>query len=206
MITRRSVLRMAGASLLGSATAPVALKSALLQVGRSFGGFYFGWIPDAPSAPKPAFTRSQGMDATFPNRVDLRPGMPEVYDQQSIGSCTSNAIAAAVQYVRKKAGQRPDFRPSRLFLYYNGRNTENSIAVDNGISITDGIGAVKEHGVCDEDAWPYDAIPADLQGNFPSNSRAVVKPRRAVYAAALPHRAIDATTIITSGADRLRDM
>ena len=49
--------------------------------------------------------------------------LPPVYNQLSIGSCTANALCAALRYAHKKftGKQYNDFEPSRLFAYYYGR-------------------------------------------------------------------------------------
>ena len=52
-----------------------------------------------------------------------------------------------------------DFMPSRLFIYYNERAVEGTIASDSGAMIRDGIKSVAKLGVCDETVWPYDDHP-----------------------------------------------
>jgi C1A family cysteine protease len=123
--------------------------------------------------------------------------MPPVYDQGRLGSCTPNSIAGAVQYVRKKDRQGPDFVPSRLFIYYNGRYIEGDIPIDNGLRIQDGVASLETWGVCPETEWPYDAIPADpTTHKFPSQSRAVRKPPDPVFTSAYPHRALAAWRVM----------
>jgi len=78
-----------------------------------------------------------------------------VYDQSSLGSCTAQAIAAAIEFDRKKQGL-PDFIPSRLFVYYNERVMEHTVYSDAGAQIRDGIKSVAKIGVCSENEWPYD--------------------------------------------------
>jgi C1A family cysteine protease len=125
----------------------------------------YGWIPDLPdhrdvlyAAPLPR----RGL----PAKVDLRRQMPPVYDQGELGSCTGNAIAAAVQFARRLEKKKPDFTPSRLFIYYNERVIEGSVSEDSGAQIRDGMKVVAKLGVTSEsDAgkpfdWPYDI------GNF----------------------------------------
>jgi C1A family cysteine protease len=93
----------------------------------------------------------------LPSFVDLRSGMPAVYDQGTLGSCTANAIAGAFEYDLSEydlpAEER--FIPSRLFIYYHERIRENSIYQDSGARIVDGIRSVEEQGVCSEEKWPY---------------------------------------------------
>lgn len=85
----------------------------------------------------------------LPAMVDLRSVMPKVYDQGSLGSCTSNAIAALVE-VKSKI-----IMPSRLFLYFNERVVINTINEDSGANLRDGFKSVKKQGICEEDMCPY---------------------------------------------------
>lgn len=48
---------------------------------------------------------------------DFDPLKPHVYDQGDVGSCTCNAVASAYRYALQRQ-RKPDFLPSRLFLYY----------------------------------------------------------------------------------------
>ena len=48
------------------------------------------------------------------------------------------------------------FIPSRLFIYYNERNMEDTVNYDSGAQIRDGIKSVSKQGVCPETMWPYD--------------------------------------------------
>jgi C1A family cysteine protease len=111
----------------------------------------YGWIPDLPDhrdrlrAPVPP-----EHVAALPSLVDLRAQCPPVYDQLALGSCTANAVAAAIQYEEKT------FEPSRLFIYYNERAIEGTITSDSGAQIRDGIKSVASTGYVQEDAWPYD--------------------------------------------------
>jgi C1A family cysteine protease len=88
----------------------------------------------------------------LPATIDLRtrPCMPPVYDQGHLGSCTANALCAAVQY------DIPTLQGSRLFLYYNERKMEKDIPDDAGALLSDGIVCLERYGVCPEAEWPYD--------------------------------------------------
>lgn len=96
--------------------------------------------------------------------VDLRPGMPPVYDQGQLGSCTANAISGAVQYLCMKEKYKFQFTPSRLFLYYNERVIEGTVLEDSGAELRDGLKALNSEGICPEAEgdgtnpdwlWPY---------------------------------------------------
>jgi C1A family cysteine protease len=82
--------------------------------------------------------------------------MPAIYDQGDLGSCTANAVGAVVQYERILLKHKPDFIPSRLFIYYNERVLEGTIDWDSGASIRDSIRAVAQWGECPENEWIYD--------------------------------------------------
>src|SRR5579863_29559 len=93
----------------------------------------------------------------LPSSCDLRKSgfLPPVYDQLDLGSCTANAIAAAVDFERKK--QTESFlTPSRLFIYYNERVIEGEPDQDAGAELRDGIKTVASQGACPEPEWPYD--------------------------------------------------
>ena len=112
----------------------------------------YGWRPDTPDQRDYKFVAKK---ARIPKSVDWRAGMPPVYDQGDLGSCTANAIAAAVDYERKRQGEN-FIAPSRLFIYYNERAMEGTVQSDAGASIRDGIKSVKNQGDCREKQWPYD--------------------------------------------------
>ena len=98
----------------------------------------YGWLPDLPDQRDFTYSASAALQARLPPKTDLRNACPPVYDQGQLGSCTANAIAGAFEYGLRKQNA-PDFMPSRLFIYYNERVMENSVATDSGAMIRDGI-------------------------------------------------------------------
>ena len=98
----------------------------------------FGWRPDKPDF-RDKVCSLKASSGTSKN-VDLRKtgNLPPVYDQGQSSSCTGNAIAAAVEY-GMKAQSKKDFIPSRLFIYYNERLMEGTVAVDAGAEIRDSV-------------------------------------------------------------------
>ena len=115
-----------------------------------------GWIRDLPDHRDRQWLAPAMASTQLPLTVDLRPQCPPVYDQGELGSCTANAIAGAVQYDEIRSGIAPTWIPSRLFIYYNERVLEGTVATDSGAQIRDGIKVIAQQGVCPETDWPYD--------------------------------------------------
>jgi C1A family cysteine protease len=150
---------------------------------------WYGWTPDLPDQRDFNFKRTLGavvpkvvdLRPALPpvyDQVDLRPALPPVYDQGDIGSCTANAISAALAFDQKK--QTGKFsKPSRLFIYFNEREMEGTINEDSGAMIRDGIKSVAQKGVCSETAWPYKV------------ERFIQRPSAACYQTALKHQAVE---------------
>jgi C1A family cysteine protease len=113
-----------------------------------------GWVPDLPDQRDNLYAAPPHIIVKLPVLVDLRSNCPPVYDQGQLGSCTANAIGAAIEFELDKQKEK-DFIPSRLFIYYNERAMENTISSDSGAQIRDGIKSVNHQGVCDEKKWPY---------------------------------------------------
>lgn len=125
----------------------------------------FGWVPDLPDHRDKMYSAPIAHLGQLPASVDLRPGCPpEVYDQAQLGSCTANAIGAAIEFDQMKQGLADVFTPSRLFIYYNERVIEHTVNEDAGAMIRDGIKSVNKVGAPHETLWPYsDANPGPFQ-------------------------------------------
>lgn len=115
----------------------------------------YGWLPDLPDHRDHLYGAVRKAPAKWPKKVDLRPGCPPVEDQGDLGSCTANALAGAVEFLMKKdTGGYVDV--SRLFVYYNERVIEHTVATDSGAMLRDGIKTLAKQGACTEKKWPYD--------------------------------------------------
>ncbi len=137
----------------------------------------YGWKPDLPDQRDFMYAAPFHILGALPNAVDLTALCPPVYDQGGLGSCTANAIAAALEFDRDKQ-KLVDFTPSRLFIYFNERVIENSVDSDAGAQIRDGIHSVNAAGACPESEWPY------------AESQFAVAPPAAAYTDAKLDRAI----------------
>ena len=138
----------------------------------------YGWNRDLPDGRDLMYAAPVEVVAELPDQVDLRSGCPDVYDQGQLGSCTANAIGAALEFAEIKQKQAEPFTPSRLFIYYNERRIEGTIDSDSGAQIRDGVKSVAKLGAPPEDEWPYDI------------DKFRDRPPKPVYAHAKKHQAI----------------
>ncbi len=115
----------------------------------------YGWLPDVPDHRDYLYRAIMRAPAILPKKVDLRRTCSPVEDQGSLGSCTAQALAGALEYLDKKDdGGYID--QSRLFIYYNERVIEGRIREDSGAMLRDGIKSLVRWGSCPEKTWPYD--------------------------------------------------
>jgi C1A family cysteine protease len=142
----------------------------------------FGWLPDLPDQRDYTLDKIVKVPTVIPSKIDNRKLMPPVYDQGQLGSCTANAIAAAVDYERKRQGEA-FITPSRLFIYYNERAMEGTVGSDAGAAIRDGIKSVDSQGDCPEKEWPY------------VTSKLTDKPSASCYSDALKYKVVKYASI-----------
>src|ERR1043165_7589017 len=102
-----------------------ASKNAAAPPAKPYG---LGWLPDRPDHRDIPYSVSIEVLKSLPPSVDLRPGCPPVYDQGQLGSCTANALGGAFQFCKMKQKSKNAFMPSRLFIYYNERALEGTVA------------------------------------------------------------------------------
>src|SRR5438309_11862192 len=138
----------------------------------------YGWIPDLPDQRDHLYAAPPPILSALPPSADLRADCPAVYDQGQLGSCTGNAIAGALEFDQMKEKLADVFTPSRLFIYYNERALEGTVASDSGAQIRDGIKSVARHGACPESMWPYNVAKFKM------------KPTRACYDEASRHTTV----------------
>jgi C1A family cysteine protease len=138
----------------------------------------YGWNPDIPDGRDLMYAAPPKVVTQLPPKADLRDQCPGVYDQGQLGSCTANAIGAALEFDQMKQKEQA-FTPSRLFIYYNERVIEGTVDSDSGAQIRDGVKSVNQQGAPPEDPdWPYDI------------SKFADKPSQQAYDDAKQHEAI----------------
>jgi C1A family cysteine protease len=127
----------------------------------------FGWKPSLPDQRDLVADTSEIVVA---RQVDPRADLPPVYDQGHLGSCTANAVAAALQYHNILDGD--DYgTPSRLFIYYFERWLEGAPAgQDTGAYGRDGFKVAARWGTPPETDWPYsDDNPGPFEQEPPAS-------------------------------------
>lgn len=78
-----------------------------------------------------------------------------ISNQGSLGSCTANAVADCVEILKGIEDPNKVEQVSRLFIYYNARNSINETHLDEGSYIHDALNSLKTLGACRELIWPY---------------------------------------------------
>jgi C1A family cysteine protease len=119
----------------------------------------YTWKKQHPDIRDFKFSKSPIIDQVkidqLPKVVSLRRWCSYIEDQSQLGSCTSNAWIALLEYNRNRNKITPYRDFSRLFHYYNERKIEGTINEDSGAEIRDGAKALATYGVCPEWQWPY---------------------------------------------------
>ena len=121
--------------LLQSKTETLDEFNNLLEITKKY---KYGWKVDLPDH-RDKYYKSYDMDKSklLSSKIDMRDKCPEIYNQGELGSCTANAIGFAFQFDEMKEKSGSEFRPSRLFIYYNERDMEGTTGIDAGASIRD---------------------------------------------------------------------
>ena len=115
--------------------------------------------------------------------IDLRKLFSNIENQETIGSCTGNAIVGILEYLNKK-NKNINIELSRLFIYYNERLLEGTVNYDAGAEIRSGIKACNIYGFCSEKLCPYDI------------KKFKIKPTEESYLEASKHKAVSYQCIL----------
>ena len=90
---------------------------------------------------------------SLPSLVDLRKWASSIEDQGSLGSCTGQCIAGAIELIDRKNYKYLDV--SRMFIYYQERLLMGTVNQDSGAYLRDGIKVVNTYGAPLESFCPY---------------------------------------------------
>lgn len=86
----------------------------------------------------------------------MRTMMSPIVDQLTLGSCTANAIASGLrEFLELNYDHGSLITLSRLWLYWQERNTEGTVNEDSGASIRDGMTVLQKLGCAPETDFPY---------------------------------------------------
>jgi len=138
--------------------------------------FKHGWVPDVPDGRDFLYAAIRPRFRLAPS-VDLRKLCSPVEDQGRLGSCTANALVGILEFLDNHVDAKYE-DASRLFIYYNERALQGSVAYDSGASLRIGIKTLAKSGSCNETIWPYDI------------AEFAVKPPARCYAQAKAHRIV----------------
>lgn len=138
-----------------------------------------GWLPALPDARHYAFAPKASIVKALPASVDLRPSLPPVWDQGSIGSCVAHGVAIAHVAAQRKNKTTKEIMPSRLALYFQGRAVRGWQGQDSGMYISDAMKCVAKLGAADEKLYPY------------LTTKYLLKPPASVYTNGLLHQALE---------------
>lgn len=143
----------------------------------------YGWIKQHPDFRDhaPWTFAAQSLPAHF----SLRDKMPPIWQQGHIGSCSAHGSCAAFVTDRMRQGE-PDFMPSRLFVYYNGRAYAGNANHDSGSSIRDVMKGLAQFGAPPDSLWGY------------TEDHVTAKPPDAAYVEARKHIVTQYAPVIQS--------
>ena len=116
----------------------------------------FGWVHPATVGRihYGASRAPAGALDAIPRAVRLGDVPTDVYNQGSVGSCVSQALACATRIVLARDGYAND-QPSRPDIYFRGRKREGTTGVDAGLLVADGVDALRD-GWMNESKWPHE--------------------------------------------------
>lgn len=94
------------------------------------------------------------MAALLPKSKSLINMEPDIWDQETLGSCTAHGTLR-VYAIERVAQQLPPLGLSRLFTYGMGRQISGDFANDDGAQIRDVVKGLAHNGSPREELWPY---------------------------------------------------
>jgi len=139
----------------------------------------YGWRPDKKHDRerlgliyRPSSFRAVKFPASFDLGAVPNPAFGPL-DQGELGACTGFGCKRVAWYGLNALAQAavPSYvavEPSALFQYFNERKDDGDIDQDDGSTISEGVTALRNYGICPEKDWPY--IPAKFAAQPPQNA------------------------------------
>jgi C1A family cysteine protease len=129
-----------------------------------------GWVKDSPD-PRD-YNYVYGTPDPKAN-VDLRKWFPPPYNQGRTNTCVAQSLAGAIEYFMLRGMVNTHFTPSRLFIYWVGRQESGiSTSKDIGMTIRGGMKGVVKRGVPKEERWPWDESNVNVEPPITAYSNA----------------------------------
>ncbi|MBW4418504.1 MAG: C1 family peptidase [Myxacorys californica WJT36-NPBG1] len=126
-----------------------------------------GYRPEKQDSNDKKYSASRDRREPLPSKIDLRSYLTPVENQGDTNSCTANAMAGAYEYLANRLLNRSD-DVSRLFIYYNARELDGDVAIDEGTYLKSCIKVLRKHGACSEATWAFN--PAQILEQPPTEA------------------------------------
>lgn len=120
----------------------------------------YHWKPDLPDTRDYIYLQTNPVTPTV---MDLKEYCLPIESQENSVSCTSEAIASAIELLNRKNNISDSI--SRLFINYHERLTKN---YNLGASIRDGLKSAYKYGTPLEKFWPYNINKLNDKPNIPA--------------------------------------
>jgi C1A family cysteine protease len=134
----------------------------------------YGWRKDTESDRK-ALGRSYRItrfkEVQYPTSFDLNIPLNPSFsplDQGQLGSCTGFGCKRVAWYGLNAITPGAASEPSALFEYQNELILDGDFGQDNGSTISQGVTALRQYGICPEADWPYN--PANFTVKAPAQA------------------------------------
>ncbi len=100
----------------------------------------------------------------LPEWIDLRENesCPKILNEETLNSSGSNALSNVIRFWLRKQ-KKPEYQPSRLYIYYFARSLDNNTEYDTGICLKNLFKAIQTFGICSEKNWPYDITKFNIK-------------------------------------------
>lgn len=153
-----------------------------------------GWIKqlEDPRDDLHAYQAPVAVAASLPSRYWPIDKLPPLKYQGNLGSCVSHGVRFGIVAADMAFGTNVPIEPSRLHIYYHGREIEKTIDSDSGLTIRDGIKAAVNAGYCPEEMWTYSDDGVKFKQKPPASAEAEGMKNRIIKYQSVPQ---DATQI-----------